>query len=64
MDARDKEWLEREEARFAALAEELTAVVQTTRKWTPEGKLQALDVRIVAVPPWQNKYRDPSNNRT
>lgn len=63
MDARDKNWVDQEEARFEALRAELTAVLQTTRKWTPVGKLQALEVRIVVVPPWENKYLAQLNNR-
>jgi len=63
VDARDKEWVDQQEARFEALRSELAAVVQTTRKWTPVGKLQALEVRIVVVPPWENKYLTQQHNQ-
>jgi len=61
VDTRDKKWVDEQEERFEALRTELAAVVQTTRKWTPLGKLQALEVRIVVVPPWENKYLAQNN---
>ena len=55
METREREWVKAEEARFEKLTRELNAVLQTTVKRHPTGRLQALEVRIVLVPPWQNK---------
>lgn len=57
MESREKEWLEQQESRLEALRQELTGVLQTTRKWDATGSLQVLEVKMVLAPPWQRKFR-------